>query len=127
MDSDPTQTQETDSGPKVIRANQFVLEDANGKTRALLDVDKDGVPGLYLYDETATPRVMLGLGTYGSVLAMFDRNGKNRASLAVSNDGTSLRLSDDNGKPRVRLTVGDDGVPGLELLYANGVQLWAKP
>jgi len=128
MDTEATgQTQGLNTEPKVVRANQFVLEDANGKTRALLDVDKEGVPGLYLYDENATPRVMLGVGTYGSVLAMFDRNGKNRVSLAVSNDVSSLRLSDGNGKPRVRVTVGEDGVPGLELLYGDGVQIWSKP
>jgi len=127
MDIDTTQAQESNSGSKVIRANQFVLEDANGKTRAVLDVDKDGVPGLYLYDDNGTPRAMLGVGNYGSVLAMFDQNGKNRVSLAVSNDGTSLRLSDDKGKPRARLTVGNDGVPGLALLYENGVNIWSRP
>jgi hypothetical protein len=112
---------------KVIRANQFVLEDDNGKTRAVLDVGKDGVPGLYLYDDKGTPRAMLGVSNHGSVLALCDKYGKTLVSLAVSNDGPSLRLSDDNGKPRVRLDVGNDGEPGLALLYENGVKIWSKP
>jgi hypothetical protein len=128
MDTGATaQAQGANIEPKVVRANQFVLEDENGKTRAVLDVGKDGVPGLYLYDDNGTPRAMLGVGNYGSMLALCDKNGKTLIALTVSKDGSSLRLSDDNGKPRVRLTVGNDGVPGLTLLYANGVQIWSKP
>ena len=121
------QAQGAHDEPKVIRANQFILEDDNGKTRAVLDVGKDGVPGFYLYDENATPRAMLGVTNYGAMLALCDKKGKTVASLAVSDDGTSLRLSDDNGKPRLRVDVGKDGVPGLTLLYANGVKIWSKP
>ena len=121
------QAQGANDEPKVIRANQFILEDDNGKTRAVLDVGKDGVPGFYLYDENATPRAMLGVTNYGAMLALCDKNGKTVASLAVSDDGTSLRLSDDNGKPRLRVDVGKDGVPGLTLFYANGVKIWSKP
>ena len=128
MDNEATaQAQGANDEPKVIRANQFILEDDNGKTRAVLDVGKDGVPGFYLYDENATPRAMLGVTNYGAMLALCDKNGKTVASLAVSDDGTSLRLSDDNGKPRLRVDVGKDGVPGLTLLYANGVKIWSKP
>jgi len=39
------------TGPKVIRANQFVLEDDNGKPRAVMNVGKDGMPGLALLYE----------------------------------------------------------------------------
>ena len=44
------QAQGANSGPKVIRATHFILEDETGKTRATLDVSKDG-PRLALYDE----------------------------------------------------------------------------
>jgi predicted lipoprotein with Yx(FWY)xxD motif len=37
-------------GPKVIRANQFILEDQNGMVSAILTVDKDGA-GLILGNE----------------------------------------------------------------------------
>jgi len=128
MDSEATaQPQDANVEPKVIRAHQFILEDGNGKTRAVLDVGKDGVPGFYLYDENATPRAMLGVTNHGAMLALCDKDGKTVASLAVSDDGTSLRLADDKGKPRVRVEVGKDGVPGLTLFYANGVKLWSKP
>lgn len=113
--------------PTVIRANQFILEDANGKTRAVLDVGKDGAPGFYLYGDNGTPRAMLGMTNYGAMLALCDKTGKTTASLAVSNDGTSLRLADDQGRPRLRVDVGKDGTPELTLFYANGVKIWSKP
>jgi hypothetical protein len=128
MDTEATtRAQGANTGPNVIRANQFILEDDKGTTRAVLDVDKDGEPGLYLYDDKGTPRVIMGVGAHGSVLALCDMNGKTLVSLAVSNDGSSMRLSDERGKPRLRLTVGNDGVPGLALLYENGVNIWSKP
>jgi hypothetical protein len=128
MDSDATAAaQGSNHEPKVLRANQFILEDATGKTRAALDVGKDGVPGLYLYDETSTPRAMLGVTSYGAMLALCNTTGRTVASLAVSDDGASLRLSDDHGRPRLKVDVGKDGVPELTLFYANGVKIWSKP
>lgn len=128
MDSDTTaHAQEPNAESKVIRANQFILEDANGKARAVLDVGRDGTPGFYLYDENATPRALLGVTSYGAMLALCDTAGKTIASLAVSADGPSLRLSDAQGRPRLRVDVGKDGVPELTLLYANGVKIWSKP
>jgi hypothetical protein len=128
MDTETTaRAQGANIEPRVIRANQFILEDDNGKTRAVLDVGKDGVPGLYLYDDNGTPRAMLGVSTHGSMLALCDETGKTLVSLSVSTDGSSLRLSDGNGKPRIRVDVGKDGMPGVDLLYANGVRIWSKP
>ncbi len=128
MDTEATgRTEVVNSEPTVIRANQFVLEDENGKTRAVLDVSKDGVPGLYLYDDHATPRAMLGVTHHGPMVALCDPTGKTLVSLAVSTDGASLRLSDGKGNPRLRVDVGKDGVPGLTLFYENGVKIWSKP
>lgn len=128
MDSDATaQAPGPTNEPKVLRANQFILEDATGRTRAALDVGKDGTPGLYLYDETATPRAMLGVTNYGAMLALCDKTGRTVAALAVSDDGASLRLSDSQGRPRLKVDVGKDGVPELTLFYANGVKIWSKP
>ena len=42
------------AAPKVIRAKEFILQDANGKLRAVLSVEK-GEPGLHLYDEKGKP------------------------------------------------------------------------
>ena len=57
------QAQGASSGLKEIRANRFILEDQNGKSRAELDVDKDG-PGLALLDETGKQQPAI-MGCYG--------------------------------------------------------------
>jgi hypothetical protein len=60
---------------KVIRANEFILEDADGKTRAILSVGEAG-PGLLLIDEKGKPRAMLNVNKDGPRLILYDANGK---------------------------------------------------
>ena len=92
------------SGVKEIRANRFILEDENGKTRAELSLKKDG-PNLSLSDE----------------------NGKPRAGLTVDKDGRpGLLLLDDNGKCLAILSVAMDG-PWLALFEENGKVIWKAP
>jgi hypothetical protein len=62
------------SGAKVIRANNFILDDENGKPRATLDVFMD-TPGLKLADENGKPRASLALTKLGPKLGLFDENG----------------------------------------------------
>ena len=83
--------------PKVIRANEFILEDQDGKTRASLIVLKDG-PILTLLDENGTPRVGLSGDKDGPGLSLRDGNGKNRVILAVTTGGPWLQMLDRNGK-----------------------------
>jgi len=97
-DSDATQAQGTSSGPKVIRANQFVLEDATGTARAALGVGKDGRPWLLLLDAKGTVRTWIGEAKYGPRLLLADENGTTRATLGVSEHGPSLLLLDAKGK-----------------------------
>jgi len=102
---------------KIVRANQFILEDEKGKTRATLDVGKDG-PGLWLSDENGKDRALLAVGKDGPVLSLLDEKGKYRARLTAPKDGPGLALSDENDKLRALLAVGKDG-PGLALLDEN--------
>jgi len=60
--------------PKVVRANQFVLADENGETRAELTVKNAG-PELSLWDENGKLRNVLMVGENGPSLTLFDENG----------------------------------------------------
>jgi hypothetical protein len=73
-------------GAKILRANEFRLEDATGKLRAALRVMESG-PGLGLFGET----------------------GKIQATLSVRKESAGLTLYDENG-PRVILDAKSDGV-----------------
>ena len=83
--------------PAVIRARQFILEDAAGETRAVLLVAKDG-PSLALYDENGQGRAALSVLKGEPGLLLFDANGKGRVALAVTKYGPGLYLRDAAGK-----------------------------
>jgi hypothetical protein len=106
-----------------VRARRFVLEDANGKERALLVVFDDG-PRLHFLDENGKFRATLRVDKDGSGLDMLDEKGNPRAALDAIKDGASLFLSDENGKGRrggALLAVGKVGPgPGLCLLDEKG-------
>ncbi len=91
------------SGEKEIRATQFIIEDANGKTRGALGVDEKGPS-----------------------LGLFDENGKCRILLRSYEEGSMLGLSDKNQNPGVILA-NLKGEPGLELYDENGKEIWSAP
>jgi len=105
---------------KELRANNFVLEDANGKPRASLGMDEDGLVlrlkygngniraalclhddkvVLSLSDNNGKPRAVLGLTQKMSMLCLYDEREEARATLAVLADGPHLVLRDEKGKP----------------------------
>jgi hypothetical protein len=105
---------------KEIHANNFVLEDANGKPRASLGMDDDGVVlrlrygngnigaalclhedkvVLSLSDNNGKPRAVLGLAQKMPLLCLYDEKEEARATLAVLADGPHLALRDEKGEP----------------------------
>jgi len=111
---------------KVIRADRFVLVDANGKTRAELGMSKDG-PGLWLYDENGNVRTMLEVREgKGAGLTLVDDNCRAGARLDVNKDGAGLVMCDVYGKTRVGLMALDVG-PGLALYDQQGKAIWRAP
>ena len=85
--------QGTPTGPKIMRANQFILEDENGKPRASLVLVKDG-PVLSLDDENGKTRATLALSKIGPVLreilwqggkiALHCRDGRDRTGMIAA-------------------------------------------
>lgn len=117
--------QPTATAPDEIHARKFVLEDASGKTRAVLGVNENGV-GLYLYDANGKVRTALGRpkdsqrftlgGPYdGSGLYLYDANGKVRTTIDVLHGMPRLHLCDAASQFRVWL---DEA--GLILYDAGG-------
>jgi hypothetical protein len=113
-----------------VRARAFVVEDANGKMRAVLGVVEDGVPTLALFDANGNMRVTVGgVDKDGDPwLVLSNANGKGGAVLGVPTDGgPALSLHGANGKTRARLWLSNDGSPALSLHDANGVSFWTTP
>jgi len=113
------------TAPKVIRANEFILEDENGKTRAVLGMS-NGAPVLSLVDENGELLAMLAVSKDGPMLSLCDENGKIRAGLSVSKDGPALGLYDKNGKTRAKLVesvlglIDENENPRAMLRVSNG-------
>jgi hypothetical protein len=120
------QAEGANTGPKVIRATQFILEGENGKVRAMLLVDKDG-SGLFLNDENAKRRVVLSGDKDGPRLDLNGENENLRATLSVVKDVSSgLYLQDKTGRPSAALVVSKWG-PGLILHDENGKRIFSQP
>ena len=110
---------------KVLSANKFVVQDANGVPRAVLGVDEHG-SGLTLCDEDGRPRAALAMAKTAPVLSFFTEKGVARATLSLRGATAGLLLLDENGKPRASLTVGKGG-PTLGVYDEDGKTLWKAP
>ncbi|HUU30077.1 MAG TPA: hypothetical protein VM123_19910 [archaeon] len=82
-----TSTAKAQEPGKVIRANAFIVEDENGKGRAMLNANKDGT-GLSLRDENGQIRAGIDAYKDGPMLGLYDENEKVRAELGVGQTET---------------------------------------
>ncbi len=110
---------------KIIRANCLILEDANGKIRAELNVNKDG-PRLAMTDANGKIRAQMAVGKNGPRLVMKDANGKTSAELTVNNNGAMLVMKDANGKNRAEMGMYKNG-PRAVIIDENGKPVWSTP
>ena len=106
---------------KEVHANRFILEDANGRTRAELYMTEDG-PMLRLYSEHKKSRVVLYIHGSQAGLEFKDENDKLRSFLGVGMNVPMLTLYDENENPRATLNVMKTG-PYLGLVDEKGKPL----
>jgi hypothetical protein len=108
-------------GEQTIEAERFVLKDANGTTRALLQMGPSG-PQLDLTDSEQHPLLTLVAGNATSGIVLRSSAGTPRAALlsvAGGVDQPTLALMGGNGKPRIFLTMTEDG-PAISMHDSNG-------
>ncbi len=100
---------------QVLTAKMFILVDANGKTRASLDM-VGGAPGLSLYD--AKGNAFLSTSADGPYLLMNEADGKQGHVMHLSSDSILLKHRDIF---QAELAVDADG-PQLKLRDFAGFQ-----
>ena len=107
---------------KVIEAEEFRLLRKDGTVCGRFQIDKDGRPGVMLFDNHGEVRVALGVLPNGSPhLALSDKDGKVRAAVAVwSDERSGIFLTDTDGKQRASLVVPAGGNPSLSIADASG-------
>lgn len=110
-----------------VEAEEFVVRDSNGSTRAVLGVvAKEGV-GLSLRDHDGKTRCKVGVeylnGKSLAGLVLYDRQERRRAEIEVGDDGTpSISLCDEKQEPGASLSVLADGSPFLCFHNSTGVR-----
>jgi hypothetical protein len=114
---------------KVIEAEEFRLIESDGQPAGRLQIDKNGRPGLFLYDKHGEVRAVLGVLPSGAPhLALSDRRGQVRATVAVLSDDTvTLVLNDGEGQHRVDVRAPSDDNPTITLNTRDGKPLWTAP
>lgn len=113
-------------GAKQVRAEAFILVDADGKPRASLLFTPTGEPSLGLTDAAGITRAVLSLTRDQPSLTLTDAAGKPRAGLSIGGDGgPSLAFYDAVGDPQVGLSVMG-GTPNLVFIDEGRVQ-WRAP
>jgi len=113
--------------PKVVRAQEFELVDANGKLLAVLGRAEGGGHGLLLVDKNEKLRASLGVTWDGEPgLNLIDKDEKPLVSLELMGQNAWLMLLDEKTSGRAFFELRD-GEPGLALYDENGKLIWRAP
>ena len=99
----------------ILRTKRLEVVDDEGRVRAALGTDEEGMGGLTLFDESGKKRAVLEAGEaqgHAEGLALFDADGNIRATLGFSKDGHSNLTILSGGKGRSIKLIGqpDGGV-----------------
>jgi hypothetical protein len=84
--------------PEPIETDKLVLRDSAGKTRAQLEMTKEG-PMLRFLDDRGSDVASLGITNEALVLRNFDKGGGFQSGLALQRDGVALLCFDKGGRP----------------------------
>jgi hypothetical protein len=82
-----------------VKAQNFIVQDESGITRAFLGVDKDNTAGLFINSQEGEPRFVLYIKPNGEeVLRMLDSMNARRFIVSISPGGNpSVSLLDKDG------------------------------
>lgn len=133
---------------EVVRAQQFIVVDKQGREcamlkaigapiegpflalmhsggKAILGVDKNG-PSLHMVDKNGEIGAALIVGENGPGLDLFDEKGRSCANLTVPKGGPRLAFYDENGGTRAGMGLFKAG-PEVSLFDENGKRVWSAP
>lgn len=85
----------------VLRAEAIELVDAQGQTRAQLNVEPNGEAVFRLLDEQGTIRVKVGASEDGSGLLLLDESTEPGVHILAQSSGTSLTLTGTDGQQHI--------------------------
>jgi hypothetical protein len=106
---------------KVVDAQQFLLRDQAGKTRASLELGKAGESALTFYDAGGKTGAAVGMDRNGSPYLTFQKQGLTKLALELDQGGHAHVTFYDGARAR-RLFLGldDAGLPNCSLYDGQG-------
>ena len=109
----------------VVTAQEFRLTDKAGNVRAVMNTDRNGEPGLVMYDRRGTPRLQIDSFETTPSLILMDERGQRRAYYGMSSptgDG-AFTFYGSNGASVANLSIADS-VPSFSLSGDNSQAVW---
>ncbi|MBC7807437.1 MAG: hypothetical protein H7145_14960 [Akkermansiaceae bacterium] len=105
----------------IVSTQELRLTDKQGNVRAVMSTDRDGEPGLMMYDKNGTVRLQLDAFETTPSLILMDENGERRAYYGMSSptgDG-ELTFSTADGSTAASLMIHDNA-SSFSLMDGNG-------
>lgn len=93
---------------KTIEAEEFILKDSQGKTRARLGIEGEE-PFLALLDPRGKPRAALAIHEGNPYMLLYNHLGESRLRLSLRGDWPELVMCDRGGLSETSLSVGKNG------------------
>jgi len=114
---------------KVVRAREFILENATGRQRASLRTNKYGFAELIMFDKKNVARVHLGMNESGAVAFVLS-DGKMNTRLKLFTDeklGPGLHLYDKRDPAEKLVNADDERKPNYPKHELKGKLKWKAP
>lgn len=106
---------------KIVHSHRFVLREANGSARTILESDEQGFPCLVMMDKKGNNRITLNVYADQNVeLVLYDGNGSTRCEATIAEDGTPSVSLLAGEELRADCTIQDDGNPQVTLCDEQG-------
>jgi hypothetical protein len=116
----------TSAMAQIVKAQAFVLIDADGNPRGEFMMTDDG-PSLLLCDNEDNTVIEISVTKTHSIVRIYDTKSKKLGFtiLVAETVGAMLGFGDQNNTPRLDLGMTD--FPFLHIYDANGKQIWRAP
>ena len=113
--------------PKVVRARELILEDAQGNVRTQMLVDASNNTVTYYKDTKGENRLMIGLTADGTPrITMWYANGVGKIELEANDNVNTagMAIVGESGQVQVLMGVARNGLPAVALFDQHGKTLF---
>lgn len=105
---------------KIIIANEFRLNDAEGKTKISISAGDNGQSAIRFYNDKGQEKIEISLDDQGTHIHLSGLDRQETYLFQKNSGATGLVLTDAAGERRLEVTVGPDSAPQVRVFPANG-------